>query len=109
MLDCQNEPKQEKFEQRISNSNRMLQISAKLCSVSFSKQRFQAKVSTENQNLAKWIIACAAMMTLCVPYVYIVPHIAVNPSNNHSLSTSLYDTFEVRFIFFSNSSTKALN
>ena len=102
MLDGQNEPKEEKIERRISNSNKMSQISAKLCSISFSIQRFQAKVCTENQNLAKWIIACAAMMTFCVPYVYIVPHIAVNPSNNHSFSTTLFDTFEVRLNFYSN-------
>ena len=70
MLKGQNEPKEEKIERRISNPNKMSQISAKLCSVSFSTQRFQAKVCTENQNLAKWIIACAAMMTLCDPYVY---------------------------------------
>jgi hypothetical protein len=73
----------------------MSEISAKLRSISFSKQKFQTGISKENWNLIKWIVSCAAMMTVCVPYVYIVPHIAVNPSNNHSLNHTIYDTFEV--------------
>ena len=76
----------------------MSEISAKLCSISFSKQKFQTGISKENWNLIKWIVSCAAMMTVCVPYVYIVPHIAVNPSNNHSLNHTIYDTFEVRIL-----------
>ncbi len=74
----------------------MPEISAKLCLISFSKQNFQTGISKENWNLIKWVVSCAAMMTVCVPYVYIVPHIAVNPSNNHSLNHTIYDTFEVR-------------
>ena len=74
----------------------MSEISAKLCSMSFSKQNFQTGISKENWNLIKWIVSCAAIMTVCVPYVYIVPHIAVNPSTNHSLNHTIYDTFEVR-------------
>ena len=81
----------------------MSEISAKLRSISFSKQKFQTGVSKENWNLIKWIVSCAAMMTVSVPYVYIVPHIAVNPSNdypsnkpnNHSLNHTIFDTFEV--------------
>ena len=73
----------------------MSEISAKLRSISFSKQKFQNGISKENWNLIKWIVSCAAMMTVSVPYVYIVPHIAVNPSNNHSLNHTIYDTFEV--------------
>ena len=76
----------------------MSEISAKLCSISVSKQKFETGISKENWNLIKWIVSCAAMMTVCVPYVYIVPHIAVNPSNNHSLNHTIYDTFEVRIL-----------
>ena len=49
----------------------MSEISAKLRSISFSKQKFQTGVSKENWNLIKWIVSCAAMMTVSVPYVYI--------------------------------------
>ena len=79
----------------------MSEISAKLCSISFSKQKFQTGISKENWTLIKWIVSCAAMMTVSVPYVYIVPHIAVNPSNklnNHSLNHTIYNTFEVRIL-----------
>ena len=74
----------------------MIEIPVKLRSISFSKQNFQTGISKDNWNLVKWIVSCAAMMTVCVPYVYIVPHIAVNPSNNHSLNHIIYNTFEVR-------------
>ena len=49
----------------------MSEISAKLRSISFSKQKFQNGISKENWNLIKWIVSCAAMMTVSVPYVYI--------------------------------------
>ena len=49
----------------------MSEISAKLRSISFSKQKFQTGISKENWNLIKWIVSCAAMMTVSVPYVYI--------------------------------------
>ena len=49
----------------------MSEISAKLRSISFSKQKFQNEISKENWNLIKWIVSCAAMMTVSVPYVYI--------------------------------------
>ena len=74
----------------------MPEISAKLSSISFSKRKVKSGISTEKWNLIKWIVSCASLMTLSVPYVYIVPHIAVNPSKqiNHSLNITLYDTFE---------------